>query len=96
MISKKEVEHVAQLARLGLSDNEIKEYQKELSQILDYIEKLGKADISDVIPTSHALEMKNVSRKDEPDLSSAETVKKLLEAAPDLEDNYIKVKSILK
>ncbi|MDP2664107.1 MAG: Asp-tRNA(Asn)/Glu-tRNA(Gln) amidotransferase subunit GatC, partial [bacterium] len=48
MISKEEVKHIAKLARLGLSDKEIGKFQKDLSSILDYVEKLKKVDVSGV------------------------------------------------
>ncbi|OGZ24746.1 MAG: asparaginyl/glutamyl-tRNA amidotransferase subunit C [Candidatus Nealsonbacteria bacterium RIFCSPLOWO2_01_FULL_43_32] len=84
MITKEAVKHIAQLARLGLSEKEIGKYQKELSSILDYVEKLKRVDVSGVEATSHPLSMENVMRKDEV-LSSK---KKLIEG-------YLKVKSIL-
>ena len=64
MITKKEVEHIAKLARLGLTDKEIEKYQKELSSILDYIEKLKEVDTKDVEPTSHSVKLDNVMRED--------------------------------
>jgi len=95
MLSKKEVEHIASLARLGLGDKELKSYQKELSSILDYIEKLKKVDIKGVQGTCHPREVKNVFRKDEVKKQDQETVKKLIEAAPDKKEGHIKVKTIL-
>ncbi|MDI6603013.1 MAG: Asp-tRNA(Asn)/Glu-tRNA(Gln) amidotransferase subunit GatC [Patescibacteria group bacterium] len=55
MISKEEVQHIAKLARLGLTEKEVKKFQKELSSILDYIEKLKEVDISKIEPTSHSI-----------------------------------------
>ena len=57
MITKEAVKHIAQLARLGLSEKEIGKYQKELSSILDYVEKLKRVDVSGVEATSHPLSM---------------------------------------
>ncbi len=85
MISKKEVKHIAKLARLGLAEKEIEKFQKELSSVLDYIEKLKEVDISKVEPTSHPLRVENVMRKDE----VSKFNKKLI-------DGHLKVKSILK
>jgi len=59
MITEKEVQHIAKLARLGLTQGEIKKMQRELSSILDYIEKLGEVAVA-VEPTSHPLELKKV------------------------------------
>ena len=95
MISKKEVEHVAKLARLGLSEKEIEKMQKELSVILDYINLLGELDVSQVQPTSHSILLENVSREDIIKEESSETVNKMLEQAPAKEKGHIRVKGIL-
>jgi len=96
MISKEEVKHIAKLARLGLSEKEIGKYQKELSSILDYIEKLKEVDVSGTEPTSHPLKVENVTRKDggKTEARSANS-KILLEMAPDKKEGYVKVKQIL-
>ncbi len=95
MITKKEIQHIAKLARLSISEDEFKKYSGELSSILDYIEKLKKVDVKRVQPTSHPREIKNVFREDEAKKQDRETVKKLIEAAPDKKEGYIKVKTIL-
>ena len=100
MISKEEVKHIAKLARLGLSDKEIGEFQKELSKILDYIEKLKEVDISKVEPTSHSVLVENVMREDLPAKIFKENLggraKKLLDLAPETKNGYLKTKSVLK
>lgn len=63
-ISKKEVEHVAHLARLFLSDSEKEAFTRQLSQILDHAGKIAELDTSSVEPTSHAVPMRNVMRED--------------------------------
>lgn len=95
MISKEEVQHIAKLARLGLSEKEIKKFQKELSLILDYIKKLEEVDISKIEPTSHAVGIKNVTREDKEKEKVKRKNEKLLELAPETKNNYLKVKSIL-
>ncbi|OGZ17443.1 MAG: asparaginyl/glutamyl-tRNA amidotransferase subunit C [Candidatus Nealsonbacteria bacterium RBG_13_36_15] len=95
MISKKEVEHIAKLARLGVSQKEVNKFQKELSKILDYFKKLEEMDISDVEPTSHSVLLENIKREDKADPQEIETKKDLLEAVPKEKEGYIKVKSIL-
>lgn len=95
MISRQEVQRIAKLARLGLAEKEVEKYQKELSSILDYIEKLKEVDISGVEPTSHSILLENVIRKDEnqkPEVKS----QKLIKLAPQTKSGYLKVKSILK
>ena len=94
MISKEEVKHIAKLARLGISDKEIIKYQKDLSSVLDYIEKLEKVNVQGVEPTSHPFFVENIVRKDE--ILNKKDTGKLRDMAPDKKDNYIKVKSILK
>ena len=64
-VSKKDVEHVAILARLRLSDDEAKVYTKQLSQILEHAGKISELDTKDIKPTSHPLPVKNVYREDE-------------------------------
>ncbi|NCO80265.1 Asp-tRNA(Asn)/Glu-tRNA(Gln) amidotransferase subunit GatC [bacterium] len=95
MISEEEVQHIAKLARLGLTEKELGRFQKELSAILNYIEKLKEVDISGVEPTSHSIEMENVMREDEEKGKLKTKNKKLLELVPETKDGYLKVKSIL-
>lgn len=96
MISKEEVKHIAKLARLGLTEPEIEKFQRELSSILDYIEKLKEVDIKNVEPTSHALKIENVFREDTVLKSDIEKVKKLIKAFPEREKTFLKVKSIFR
>ena len=63
-ISKKEVEHVARLARLELPEAEKDRLTDQLSNILTYVEKLSELDTSGVEPTAHVLDIKNVMRDD--------------------------------
>lgn len=96
MISKKDVEHIAKLARLGLTLKEVKKFRVELSSILAYIEKLKEIDVSKVEPTSHPQALQNCVRKDEGSEKQKKQSVKLLELAPKTKDGYIKVRSILK
>jgi aspartyl-tRNA(Asn)/glutamyl-tRNA(Gln) amidotransferase subunit C len=66
MIERKDVEHVARLARLALSDAEIERMREQLNGILAYIETLNELQTNDVEPTSHAVPLVNVMRDDEP------------------------------
>ena len=101
MISKKEVQHITKLARLGITKKEEEKFAGELSSILDYVEQLKKIDVSKVNPTSHPFKIENVLRKDEAKtLDPKETPRrvasqKLLDLAPETKDGYLKVKSIL-
>ena len=99
MISKEEVKHIAKLARLGLNEKEIKKFQKELSDILDYFDSFKKIDVSKVAPTFHPTEslLKDKTgkmRKDEAKPQSSEMANKLVEAAPQREKRHIKIKPV--
>ena len=94
MISKEEVKHIAKLARLELSEEEIVKMQKDLSSILDYFEILKKAKSSsqkEVIGEKLA----NATRQDFALEKDSKLVNNLIAAAPDKKDSYIKVKSVL-
>ena len=92
-ISKKEVEHIADLARLELSEKEKVKFQKELGKIIEYIDKLKELDIENVPPTSQVVRMENVPREDKvtPSLSQEEA----LANAPDKKDNFFKVPRVI-
>ena len=65
MISREEVRHVARLARLALTDEELERMREQLDAILAYIDKLRELDVEGVEPTSHAVPLVNVMRDDE-------------------------------
>ncbi len=94
MLSKEETEHIAKLARLGLEDSEIAKYQKDLSAILGYIEKLQEVDIDGVKPFTHSIEISNVLRSDGAMPQTPENREKLCSQMPQTKDGYLKVKSI--
>jgi aspartyl-tRNA(Asn)/glutamyl-tRNA(Gln) amidotransferase subunit C len=95
MISKEEVKHIAKLARLGLTEKEIEKFQKELSSILDYFEKLKEVDVSKIEPTTHSVLLESVTREDKEKSAEIEARNKLMEAVPDKKESFVKVKSIL-
>lgn len=95
MISKEDVEHIAKLARLSLAPKEIGKFQRDLSSILDYIDQLGKVNVSGVKPTSHSVFIENVMRKDTESAQELETRKKLIEKFPEEKEGYLKTKPIL-
>jgi len=66
MIDPDEVRKVARLARLQLGDEELEPMARELSSVLDHIEKIGELDLEDVPPTSHVVEVTGALRADEP------------------------------
>ncbi len=95
MITKRDVQHVAKLARLGLTEREAKKFQKELSKILDFIERLKEVDILKVEPTSHSIKVENIMREDRVKIEGLEVRKKLVEMAPEEKGGYVRVKAIL-
>ncbi len=94
MISKEEVQHIAKLARLELTEKEVVKMQKDLSLILSYFNVLKKAP--KVAKITKAVKIvKNALRKDEVIQKPAGLASNLVAQVPDKKDNYIKVKSIL-
>jgi aspartyl-tRNA(Asn)/glutamyl-tRNA(Gln) amidotransferase subunit C len=91
MIDREQVLHVARLARLRLSDEEVERMSGELSTILDHIEKIGELELDDVEPTSHVIELENVLREDEPRPSWPR--ERMLEEAPDVAEGGFRVPS---
>lgn len=92
-LSRKEVEHVALLARLQLSEEEVELYTEQLNSILGYAELLQKLDTDLVIPTAHAVQLVNVLREDEVKPSMSQD--KVLQNAPDQEDGFFRVPRIV-
>lgn len=89
-LSRAEVEHIARLARLTLTEEEITRYQEQLSDILNYSEKLQAVDTSRIEPTTSVLPPKeNTLRKDIP--GETLTKSQLFQNAPEVEDQQFKV-----
>jgi aspartyl-tRNA(Asn)/glutamyl-tRNA(Gln) amidotransferase subunit C len=91
MIDREQVLHVARLARLRLSDEEVEQMSSELSTILDHIEKISELDLDDVEPTSHVVQVENVLRPDEPRPSWPR--ERILDIAPDPAEGGFRVPS---
>ncbi|MEO3945714.1 Asp-tRNA(Asn)/Glu-tRNA(Gln) amidotransferase subunit GatC [Gorillibacterium sp. CAU 1737] len=92
-ITAKEVEHVAKLARLELTEEEKAMYTEQLNAILKYAEKIGSLDTDGVEPTYHAVELANVLREDE--VRPSLPIESVLLNAPEEEDGQIKVPAVL-
>jgi aspartyl-tRNA(Asn)/glutamyl-tRNA(Gln) amidotransferase subunit C len=80
VIDREQVLHVARLARLRLEEGEIERMSRELSSVLDHIEKISELDLREVEPTSHVVALVNVLRPDEPRPSWSR--ERVLEGAP--------------
>ena len=93
MLTPAEVRHVAMLARLGLTDEEVEKFREQLSQVLDHIAMLDKLDTSQIEPTAQVLPQRNISRPDEarPSLATLD----VLRNAPTAEDDFIRVPAVL-
>jgi len=92
-LTREEVEHVADLAKLGLTEEEIETYREQLSAILEYAALLERLDTDAIPPTATVLPLSNVMRADEPasSLSQADA----LANAPSAKEGYFQVKAIL-
>jgi aspartyl-tRNA(Asn)/glutamyl-tRNA(Gln) amidotransferase subunit C len=91
MIDREQVLHVARLARLSLSDDEVQRMAGELSTVLGHIEKIAELDLDGVPPTSHVVEVPNALRPDEPRPSLPRDV--VLAVAPAVADGGFLVPS---
>ena len=91
MIERGQVLHVAKLARLGLSEDEVEKMAGELSGILEHVDRIAELDLDAVEPTSHVVELENVLRPDVPHESLPREV--ALSQAPDPEGGAFRVPS---
>jgi aspartyl-tRNA(Asn)/glutamyl-tRNA(Gln) amidotransferase subunit C len=91
VIDREQVLHVARLARLALSDEEIERMSGELPAILEHVERMNELDLEGVEPTSHVVALENVLRADEPRPSWDRD--RVLEGAPEPSDGAFRVPS---
>lgn len=92
-VTRNEVEHIAELARLKLSENELDEYTLQLNEILKYVEKLNELDTENVQPLSHPFEASNVLRADEVKPSIEREL--ALKNAPSKDEEFFKVPKVI-
>jgi aspartyl-tRNA(Asn)/glutamyl-tRNA(Gln) amidotransferase subunit C len=91
VIDREQVLHVARLARLRLTDEEVERMSDELSSILEHVERINELDLEGVAPTSHVIDVENVLRADEPRPSWPR--ERVLSVAPDATDDGFRVPS---
>lgn len=91
-LSREDVEYVAALARLELTEPEIQEYTEQLNSILDYAAMLERLVTDDVVPTAHAVPLHNVMREDR--VRPSINHQKALRNAPDGEEGFFRVPKI--
>ncbi len=94
-VTKKQVEYVAGLARLGINHKEKEKFTEELSAVLEFVDKLSQVKTEKIEPTAQATGLENITRQDKGRVKSAQERKKLLNAAPETQDEYVKVKAVL-
>ena len=92
-ISVKEIEHIANLSRITLTVDEKNTFAKQLTNILDYIEKLNELDTDEVPPMAYATSLKNVFRED--DLKSSFSRQEILELSPSSINGFFKVPKVI-
>lgn len=92
MISKEDTKHVAKLARLELSEQEVEKFSTQLGNILKYVEQMNEIDTTDVKPMAHPFDIVNVMREDE--VYYENTKDELLQNAPEEEDGFFRVPKI--
>ena len=92
MISIKDVEHVAKLARLELTEEEKEKFTKQLGAILEYAQQMNEIDTTGVEPMAHAIPVVNVMREDVPEYR--QTKEELMANAPCKEDGFFRVPKI--
>ncbi len=92
MITIKDVEHVAKLARLELTDEEKELYTKQLGDVLQYVNQMNEVDTSKIEPMTQVIDFVNVMREDK--VVYEQTKEELLKNAPDEENGFFKVPKI--
>ncbi|MFA6492939.1 MAG: Asp-tRNA(Asn)/Glu-tRNA(Gln) amidotransferase subunit GatC [Patescibacteria group bacterium] len=91
-ISKEEIEHIGQLSRIKLDSSDVDNYDQELTPILDYVEELESAPTENLQSISQISGLENISRTDE--IQESLLVEKVLQNAPEKQNNFIKVKKV--
>lgn len=95
MITPKKVEHIASLARLELTAGEEKKIEKELSAILEFVEKLNEVNTAGIEPMTGGTNLKNVTRSDEQiDKILEDKAGDLIDAVPEKRSGWINVKAV--
>jgi aspartyl-tRNA(Asn)/glutamyl-tRNA(Gln) amidotransferase subunit C len=92
-VTKKDVEKIAELARLKFSEEELENFTPQMNEILSYMDKLNELDTENVKPLSHPVEQTNVFREDElkPSISTEEALKN----APSKDEHHFKVPKVI-
>ncbi len=92
-ITDDEVRHIATLARIGMTDDEVERMRDEMSQILESFDVLQQIDTGEVEPTGHSVDLDSVVRSDE--VTESSPVADVLLNAPATEDDFVRVRAVL-
>jgi aspartyl-tRNA(Asn)/glutamyl-tRNA(Gln) amidotransferase subunit C len=92
-LTREEVLHIARLARVGLSEEDVARFQEQLSEILDHFDVLRQVDTESVLPTSHTLDLQNVTSPDQ--VRDSFPRKEVLANAPLPEEGFFRVRAVL-
>jgi len=92
-VTKKDVEKIAELARLKFTDKELENFTPQMNEILSYMDKLNELDTENVNPLSHPVEQTNVFREDELKLSIS--TENALKNAPSKDEHHFKVSKVI-
>jgi len=92
-LTREQVLHIARLARLGVTDEDVEKFREQLSNILENFEALKQVDTTDVPPTAQSIALKNVTREDKIEVSYPS--EEILANAPHREDDSFRVRAVL-
>jgi aspartyl-tRNA(Asn)/glutamyl-tRNA(Gln) amidotransferase subunit C len=92
-LTPEQVRHIARLARLGLTDEDVEKFSHQLSDILDYFDRLKAVDTEGVPPTAYPLDLHNIMRDDTPEPASPS--EDVLANAPQRDGDYFRVRAVL-
>lgn len=94
-LSKDDVEHVAKLSNLSLSEEEVSTFQKQLSEVVNYIDDLNQVDVSGVEPTSQTTGLHNVTRADEVNPTRVLSQEEAVSQAENSHNGFFKVPPVI-
>ena len=96
MIKISDVQHIAHLARIKLTDEELIKYREDLALILDYFDILKEVNTDAVEPMTRSVYHENVVREDIPQREDSDVISRMMQLVPAMKDGFLKVKEILK
>jgi len=95
MIRASDVQHIAHLARIKLTDDELIKYREDFALILDYFDILQEVDTDNIEPMTHSAYHENIARADIPQSVDPDVISHMMQLMPAVKDGFLKVKTIL-